>query len=137
MNFGISVNDLQHVWPKLQTDLADVIIRWRRYAYVFTADIEKMYRQIRVHEDDWGLQRILWREDEEIPPVLYRLCTVTYGLASAPYLAIRALRQVAIDERESLKKGERIATDVIEREIYVDDVLSEADDIQEAREKIQ
>ena len=43
-NFGISINDLQHVGPKLQNDLADVITRWRRYAYVFSADIEKMYR---------------------------------------------------------------------------------------------
>lgn len=132
-NLGISVNDFQHIGPKLQSDLADVITRWRRYAYVFSADVEKMYRQIRVHPKDWDFQRILWRHNSESPPLSYHLCTVTYGLASAPYLAIRTLQQLAIDEEERFP----LATDIIQREIYVDDVLSGADSIPEAQEKIR
>ena len=132
-NFGISINDLQHIGPKLQTDLADVITRWRRYAYVFSADIEKMYRQIRVHPEDWDLQRILWRDNPENPPLSYHLSTVTYGLASAPYLAIRTLQQLSIDEEQRFP----LATSIIKHEIYVDDVLSGADDIAETQEKIR
>lgn len=107
INFRISVIDVQHVGPKLQTNLADVITRWRQYAFV--ADIEKMYRQILIHEDDRDLQRILWRENQEAPPIAYCLNTVTYGLASAPYVAIRALRQLSIDEHHQYP----LATDVI------------------------
>ena len=72
-NFALSINDLQHVGPKLQNDLADVITRWRRYAYAFSADIEKMYRQIRVHPEDWDLQRILWRDNRDNPSLSYHL----------------------------------------------------------------
>ncbi|XP_076298577.1 uncharacterized protein LOC143217822 [Lasioglossum baleicum] len=132
-NYGISVNDLQHVGPKLQTDLADVITRWRRYFYVFTADIEKMYRQIRVHADDWDLQRIVWRAHPEKTPLSYHLHTVTYGLESAPYLAIRTLQQLATYEGNRFP----LATEIIQREIYVDDVLSGADTILKAQEKIR
>ncbi|XP_046615350.1 uncharacterized protein LOC124302827 [Neodiprion virginianus] len=129
----ISINSLQYAGAKLQNDLADVITRWRRYAYVFTADIEKMYRQIGVHPDDWDLQRILWRKNPQDPVSTYQLCTVTYGLKSAPYLALRVLRQLAADEKSRFS----LAVNIIEREIYVDDVLSGADDVEGATEKIR
>ncbi|XP_046629052.1 uncharacterized protein LOC124309434 [Neodiprion virginianus] len=129
----ISINSLQYAGAKLQNDLADVITRWHRYAYVFTADIEKMYRQIEVHPDDWDLQRILWRKNPQDPVSTYQLCTVTYGLKSAPYLALRVLRQLAADEKSRFS----LAVNIIEREIYVDDVLSGADDLEGATEKIR
>ncbi|XP_046431027.1 uncharacterized protein LOC124184894 [Neodiprion fabricii] len=129
----ISINSLQYAGAKLQNDLADVITRWRRYAYVFIADIEKMYRQIGVHPDDWDLQRILWRKNPQDPVSTYQLCTVTYGLKSAPYLALRVLRQLAADEKSRFS----LAVNIIEREIYVDDVLSGADDLEGATEKIR
>lgn len=51
-NLGFSLNDVLHIGPKLQTDITDTLLRWRRHRYVFAADIEKMYRQIRVHADN-------------------------------------------------------------------------------------
>ncbi|GFU22601.1 hypothetical protein TNCV_1304771 [Trichonephila clavipes] len=44
-----------------------------------TGDIEKMFRQILVNEDDVEFQRIFWREISEEPLKEYRLLTVTYG----------------------------------------------------------
>lgn len=75
-NLGLSLNDVLHVGPKLQNDLADILTRWRRHKYVFAADIEKMYRQIRVHEDDWPLQKILWRSSPREQVSEYYLCTL-------------------------------------------------------------
>lgn len=97
-NLGHALNDDFLVGPKVQTDLADVLLRWRQYPVAFSSDIVKIYRQILVHEDDQDLQRILWREEPELPIEEYRLTTVTYGLASAPYLAIRVLHQLVQDE---------------------------------------
>ncbi|XP_024878200.1 uncharacterized protein LOC112458683, partial [Temnothorax curvispinosus] len=45
---GTSLNDHLHVGPKKQTDISAIIARWRRYRYVYSADIAKMYRQILV-----------------------------------------------------------------------------------------
>ncbi|XP_018368142.1 PREDICTED: uncharacterized protein LOC108764398 [Trachymyrmex cornetzi] len=61
---GVSLNDLLHVSPKLQTDLFDVLIWYRQFWYVFSADIEKMYRQIKIHPDDWKFQHILWIDEK-------------------------------------------------------------------------
>jgi len=79
-----------------------------------------MYRQILVHPADRDLQRIVWREDQEHPIREYRLNTVTYGLACAPFLAIRTLHQLAEDERPRFPAGAA----VLIRDVYVDDILS-------------
>ena len=42
---GISLNDLL-IGQNLLPNLFDLVCRWRSYQYVFTADMEKMYRQI-------------------------------------------------------------------------------------------
>ena len=47
--------------PTIQDDLFSLLVRFRSHACVFTADIAKMYRMIKVHPDDRKYQRILWR----------------------------------------------------------------------------
>ncbi|XP_018392978.1 PREDICTED: uncharacterized protein LOC108772032 [Cyphomyrmex costatus] len=83
---GMSLNDHMLIGPKLQRDLATVIMQWRQYRYVFTADITKMYRQILVDSRDTNYQRIVWRPNSGEPITEYLLLTVTYGTAAAPYL---------------------------------------------------
>jgi len=119
-NTGTSLNECLHVGPKLQTDLDAVLLRWRTYLVAFAADIEKMYRQIQVHSDDRDFQRILWSDTDT--PEEYQLCTVTYGLTCAPYLALRVIKQLAIDEDSKFP----LAVDILRTEIYIDDILSGA-----------
>lgn len=63
---GHSLNDLLMVGSNLLPRLADVLLRWRRHRYVYSTDVEKMYRQIEVHPDDRNLQKILWRNGETL-----------------------------------------------------------------------
>lgn len=88
-----------------------------------------MYRNINLCEEQRDLQRIFWREDSSQPVHEYRLNTVTYGLASAPFLAIRALQQVAFDNQQDYPAASR----VICRDFYVDDLLTGCDDLSELR----
>ncbi|XP_066600002.1 uncharacterized protein [Prorops nasuta] len=53
------LNDFLFRGASLQSDLSLVLLGWRQYRFVFTADIIKMFRQIVVHQDDQDLQRIL------------------------------------------------------------------------------
>ncbi|XP_067214160.1 uncharacterized protein [Linepithema humile] len=122
---GSTLNDHLLAGPKLQTDLAAVILRWRQFRYVYAADIAKMYRQIRVDPRDVDYQRILWFRDNDHSVQAYQLLTVTYGTASAPFLALRVLRQLAQDEGDAFP----LAVSVLQDHIYVDDVLFGADDI--------
>lgn len=50
-----SLNDIQFTGPALQNDLFSIILRFRQYKYVACADIEKMFRQILVHENQRNL----------------------------------------------------------------------------------
>ncbi|XP_075152891.1 uncharacterized protein LOC142226662 [Haematobia irritans] len=125
---GVSLNDVLHIGPTLQLDLTTIILRWRLYKYVYCGDIEKMYRQIIVHDDDIQFQRILFRPSPLGPINDYALTRVTFGVNCAPYLAIRTLIQLARDSQNEYPR----ASKVILKETYVDDILSGAHDIDTA-----
>ncbi|XP_071574714.1 uncharacterized protein [Temnothorax nylanderi] len=122
---GTSLNDHLMIGPKLQRNLPSIIMRWRKHRLVFIADIAKMFRQILVHPADTDYQRILWRPHPDLPLLIYRLLTVTYGTAAAPYLAMRVLLQLCIDEGSLYP----LAVVVLEEDTYVDDALFGADDV--------
>ncbi|XP_011699640.1 PREDICTED: uncharacterized protein LOC105456943 [Wasmannia auropunctata] len=125
---GESLNSNQYIGANLLSGLSDVLSRWRRHRFVMIADVEKMYRQILVHSNDRNFQRILWRKQQSEEVREYKLNTVTYGLASAPFLAIRTLRQLADDEHFRYPLG---AT-VFQRDCYVDDIVTGANTIRDA-----
>lgn len=127
---GKSLNECLLIGPKLQQNIAAILLRWRQCRYVYTADIAKMFRQILVHADEVDFQRIVWRPSDQTSVKHYRLFIVTYGMASAPYLAMRVLRQLAADEGRFYPA----AVPIFENCIYVDDTLFGADDIVTLRE---
>ncbi|XP_011858955.1 PREDICTED: uncharacterized protein LOC105556469, partial [Vollenhovia emeryi] len=94
-----------------------------------------MYRQIWVDPRDRDFQRIVWRPNESADILDYQLNTVTYGMVSAPYLALCVLKQLATDEGEPFP----IAVSILRDNIYVDDVLFGAhtiSQIQTARKQL-
>ncbi|XP_039304360.1 uncharacterized protein LOC120357592 [Solenopsis invicta] len=125
MDNGHSLNDLLLTEPKLQSDLCSIIMRWRTHRFVFVADVAKMFRQIMIHPLDTDFQRILWRPSSGQPIHHYRLITVTYGTASAPYLSMRVLRQLCEDEGSAFP----LAVSILNNSIYVDDVLFGTDSV--------
>ncbi|XP_011883842.1 PREDICTED: uncharacterized protein LOC105570992 [Vollenhovia emeryi] len=126
---GWSLNDILHTGAKLQVDLLNVLLWFRQFRYVFSSDVEKMYRQIKIHKADWDFQRILWM-DTFNKISTYQLTTVTYGLACAPFLALRSLDQLIADEGAKFP----LAVPVLQRGRYVDDIFGGGDFISEAQE---
>lgn len=102
------------------------LIRFRTYKVVVTADIEKMYRQVLVHEDDRKYQQILWRRNNKIET--FQLNTLTFGVSSSPFLAIRTIQKLADDEHDAHPK----AAEILKTHLYVDDLLSGAETVDEA-----
>ncbi|XP_062704131.1 uncharacterized protein LOC134286522 [Aedes albopictus] len=125
---GPSLNDVLMIGPTVQDELFSIILRFRKHRFAITADISKMYRRIRVVENHSGLQRIFWRENPDDPLQVLELTTVTYGTASAPFLATRSLLQLARDECQLFP----VASKVVEEDVYIDDVVSGADTIEQA-----
>ncbi|KAK9738081.1 hypothetical protein QE152_g10176 [Popillia japonica] len=86
-----------------------------------------MYRQVLISDDDRKFQRILWRKDPSQPIQTFELSTVTYGTASASFLAIRCLHQLANEDCFDLPTGSKITL----QDFYVDDLITGADTIEE------
>ncbi|XP_045541883.1 uncharacterized protein LOC123723348 [Papilio machaon] len=120
---GLSFNDIQMVGPTIQDDLLSILLRFRQHKYVISADIEKMYRAINVTPNQRSLQQIIFRENNKLPLKTYKLNTVTYGTASAPYLATKCLSSLA-----SSASNEQTKRSILQ-DFYVDDYLSGGDTI--------
>ncbi|CAB0004889.1 unnamed protein product [Nesidiocoris tenuis] len=129
-----SLNDHLLTGPKLQADLADILLNFRRFPFVFTCDIVKMFRQILVDPADRPYLQIAWRFAAHEPVSMYELTTVTFGLSCSPYLAQRVLRQHATNYQRQYPE----AAAVILQNTYIDDITGGADSVEElCRLKIQ
>ena len=89
-----------------------------------------MYRQI-YHPDDQHFQCILWRASPDLPIEVFRLLTVTCGVISSTFLSQRTLKQLTVDHASELPIGAQI----LQSEIYMDNVLSGADSLSETEIK--
>lgn len=87
-----------------------------------------MYRQVLHHRGDLPYLRVRYRRNPYEPIAIFELQTVTYGTASAPYLATKTLQQIAEDHRELYPA----AVDAVVEDFYVDDILSGAADVESA-----
>nr|CAH7739404.1 unnamed protein product [Callosobruchus chinensis] len=72
--------------------------------------------------------RILWRDNHSLPLNTYELKTVTYGTKSAPYLATRCIKELAILH----EKSDSEASEIIMNCFYVDDMLMGANNLKDA-----
>lgn len=120
---GVSLNENLQVGPRLQQDLLRILLRFRSFRVAVGADIEKMFRQILVHQDDRRYQRILWRENPDEPIGEYELTTVTFGMSSAPFLAVKSLQELVKNPKVSVNAKLAILED-----FYMDDLLTGGDD---------
>lgn len=125
---GNSLNNIVFPGPALQNDLIAILLNWRCHRIVFMGDIKQMYRQIRLHDDDVTFHRILWRDypAEEIRE--YGMKRLTFGTNYAPCGAIQTVRALA----DANKATHFEAAEIIEKDIYVDDIISGSHDIPSA-----
>ena len=85
---GISLNDVIYQGPKLQKDLKDVLLRFRRHPVALICDIAEMYLRIEVAPKDRSCQRFLWRSlDQQRKPEEYEFNRVVFGINSSPIQA--------------------------------------------------
>ncbi|XP_074649826.1 uncharacterized protein LOC141904997 [Tubulanus polymorphus] len=125
---GVSLNDTLLPGPKLQVDICGVLLRFRCHPIALVADIEKMFRQIKIKEEDQDSQRFLWRDMETgREPDVYKLTTVVFGLTPSPFSSIMTIRKHA----ESMKSEYPVACEEILSNTFVDDVLSGEDSVAE------
>ncbi|XP_031638124.1 uncharacterized protein LOC116350465 [Contarinia nasturtii] len=117
---GNSLNDVLYPGPVMLADLVAILLNWRCHRIAFCADIQQMYRQIRIHPDDITYQRLFWRKnfDEEIQE--YCMNRLTFVTNFAPSFAIMGLHYLAKNEEAKFPQG----SEIIRNDTYMDDTIS-------------
>ena len=120
---GVSLNDKLHTWPDLLNSLVGVLLRFREQRVGVAADIEAMFHQVRIIEEDQPALRFLWRNLElERPPDVYQMLVMIFGAASSLCMVNYVLRKTALDNSQDVA----FSIDTIksaEKNFYMDDFL--------------
>lgn len=94
------------------------------YLYILTIGLSNMYRKFLIDEQDERYQLILWKNEPYESLQLFQFKSVTYGLASASFLAICSFHIVDVN-----KNAFPLASSATRERFYVDDLLTGAESI--------
>jgi len=128
-----SLNDMLFEGPNLFPSIIGIITRFRMFRYAATADIEKAFLQIGIHEADRNFTKFLWYEnvEEDSWPsgkvVSFRFCRVPFGFRSSPFI----LNKVVSHHLNSLKDKFPTTVEKIQGNIYVDDLIVSTETLSE------
>ncbi|XP_066928372.1 uncharacterized protein [Clytia hemisphaerica] len=119
---GTSLNDALYTGPDLLNNMLGVLMRFRTHHFAFSADIEGMFNQVKVNQEDTQSLRFLWKEDIDSPdqPDTYQMLVHIMGATCSPTCANYALKRCA---RDHLGDFDPSTIETILRSFYVDDLL--------------
>ena len=123
---GTSLNDKLLTGPDMLRSLPGVLLRFREEKIALTADIEKMFHQVRVSEEDQPALSFLWRDlNTTKPQDVYQMRVVIFGAKSSPAMANYVLQKTAQDYSEQVATPEaQEAASTVRRNFYMDDFLA-------------
>ena len=132
----VSLNDVLLQGPDMTNDLIAVLCRFRKEPVAIACDVQKMFYQFHVNEEDRDYLRFLWWDKGDITttPKEYRMTVHLFGAISSPACANFGLKQTAEDGRNDF--GDT-ASEFLRNEFYVDDGLTSVPSASEAIELIQ
>ena len=97
---GISLNDALLTGPELLYNLHGLLLRFRQYSVVITADIEAMFMQIGIQPQDQDYLRFLWTE----VAIVYVRTTNADGSCTSQYVTsktkVAPIKQLNIPKLE-------------------------------------
>ena len=126
----VCLNDKLLAGPDLLHGLIGTIFRFREGPIALTADIESMFLQVQVPEQDRSCLRFLWRPRTNEPVQIYEYQRHVFGAKSSPTCANYALKRVGLDN----EKEYPIAAKAIQNNFYMDDFIKSVETSEEAIE---
>ena len=96
----VCLNDNLLAGPDLLHGLIGTIFRFREGPIALTDDIELMFLQVQVPEQDRSCLRFLWRPRTNEPVQIYEYQRHVFGAKSSPTCANYALKRVGLDNEK-------------------------------------
>ena len=127
---GTCLNEHLLTGPDLINDLMGVLCRFREHPIAVMCDIEKMFHQFLVNEEDRDYLRFLWWEHGNITeePQEYRMKVHLFGAASSPGCANYGLKALAQQNQTEFS----LASKFVQENFYIDDGLFSVETVEEA-----
>ena len=114
---GVSLNDVVHQGPKLQRNLQNVLMRFRKHSVALVGDVAEMYLRVGLTELDQPYLRFLWRESPERPVETYQFTRLVFGVNASPFLAQFVSQHNAV----RFAKIYPLASETVLKSTYMDD----------------
>lgn len=135
---GTSLNSVLLQGPDSINRLRGVLMRYRRGEVGYSADIESMFYNFYIPDDDKNFLRFFWFKDNNPNNQLqqYRGCVHLFGNSPSPAVAQFGL-SYAVGQSVSDCQYSEISREFITRNFYVDDALGSASSVEEAVATLQ
>lgn len=128
-----SLNSNLSTGPDQLVPLPVLLRKFRERKIGVTGDIEEMYHQVKIREEDQHVQRFLWREDVNEEPDIYVMMVMTFGSACSPSSAQYVKNKNAEEFRDKFPR----AVEAIVENHYVDDMIECAESVDEAEKLVK
>lgn len=114
----VSLNSVLFQGPDLCNSLLGVLLRFRREKIAVTMDVEQMFHNFKVPEDQRRYLRFLWHMDSDLdqPLVDFQMTVHVFGNSPSPAVATFGLRRAVEGSPEDVR-------DLVCNNFYVDDGL--------------
>jgi len=134
---GNSLNGVLAKGKNRLVKLLNLLARFRQRPAAFTADISMAYNGTRLRPEHFKWQKYLWKEDlqEEKPTVVMYIVTLIYGVKPSGAQCQASIERVARHFEEQGLHEE--AATILQRDVYVDDIISGSGSVQECYEAAQ
>ena len=106
--------------PDYLNKLIGILLRFRRQPYAVISDIEQIYHQIKVAENDQDALRFVWRDNTDKEIVDHMMKVHIFGKINPPCIANWVIKRMASDQSNQYE-NEIIKT--IKQKFYMDDYL--------------
>ncbi len=126
---GHSLNDTLLVGPNLYPLILDIILQFRLHPIAISADISKMYREVKLLPEDQAYHFLYIRAPDG-SLLTCKMKRLTFGVRPSPFIATSVIRHHATNHESQFPK----ATKAVKQQFYVDDFLSGASTVEEAAE---
>ena len=131
-----ALNDCLQVGPNFIPKLFNILIQFRSHSVALTADIEKAFLMVGISMSDRDALRFLWVEDPmncASKVIHLRFTRLVFGLRSSPAV----LGAVILHHLKSYKEKYADFVQLIENCLYVDDLVTGTDSIEQGFELYQ
>ena len=121
---GTSLNDQFSSGPHLLNSLVSILMRFRQESIAMSDDIEAMFNQVAVPEEDQSVLRFVWRRTPEDKVDVYQYLRHIFCAKCSPTCSNEQLKIIRITFP--------LEAEVVERNFYMDDLLKSVPSLLEA-----